>query len=140
VPGLWLIAIEPPVAPEEEEPVPDPAPCNLQRSPPQPVFAAVPCPPAIEPPVSYDISTGPFGVELLPVPEGVEPVPDPVPLRSTGLFWAEPLLAPVDLPPIAAAASQKPHRSRRGHSRRPTPRMWPTGNEGTLTKKSPPDR
>ena len=43
-------------------------------------------------------STGPFGAELPPVPEGVEPAPEPVPLNSTGPFGAELLLPLVDEP------------------------------------------
>lgn len=90
----WGPAIEPPVAPGEEEPFSVPAPYNNQRSPPQRVFVAVPCPPVVESPVSCDKSTGPFGSEeLLLVPEGDEPVADPVPL-SAGPSGADPLLVP----------------------------------------------
>jgi hypothetical protein len=50
----------------------------LVRLPPE----VLPCPPAFEPPVYCAESTRPFGLELPPVPEVVEPAPVPELLRS----------------------------------------------------------
>ena len=125
----WGPAIEPPVAPREEEPFSDPAPYNNQRSLPPaelPVFVPVPCVPAFEPPVYCDKSTGPFGSEeLLLVPEGDEPVadpvppnarpsggdrllvpaveelvPDPEPLKRAGPYGVDPLVLPAEGAPL----------------------------------------
>ena len=63
---------EPPLAPEEEIAAPNPAPYMSQRSLPLSVpllFVPLPCPPAFEPPVYCEESTGLFGSEVLPVPE-----------------------------------------------------------------------
>ena len=67
---------------EVVEPVPDPAPPRSTG----PFGAELPLPLLDEPVAKPEPvkSTGPFGVELLPAPEGVELVPDPVPLKSTG--------------------------------------------------------
>ena len=82
LPGLSLVEVEPPVAPDDDEPAPDPAPYNNQRLPPLPVLVPVPCPPGVEPPVYCEESTGQFGSELLPVPALDEPVPEPELLGS----------------------------------------------------------
>ena len=63
---------EPPLAPEAEEPAPNPAPYKSQRSLPLSVpllFVPLPCPPAFKPPLYREESTGLFGSEVLPVSE-----------------------------------------------------------------------
>jgi len=82
VPGLWLVAVEPSLATDEGEPFPDPAPYKNRRSPPLPVFVAVPCPLVFEPPLYCEESTGLFRSELLPAPELDEPAPEPELLGS----------------------------------------------------------
>ena len=60
------------LAPAEEEADPDPAPYESQRSLPLSVpllFVPLPCPPAFEPPLYREESTGLFGSEVLPVSE-----------------------------------------------------------------------
>ena len=94
---------EPPVAPEEEEVAPNPAPYKSQRSLPPaelPVFVPLPCPPAFEPPVYCDESTGLFGSGLLLVTEGDEPAADPVPLKRAGPYGVDPLVLPAEGAPL----------------------------------------
>ena len=93
---------QPSLAPDEGEPFPDPAPYKNQRSPPLPVFVAVPCPPVFEPPVYCEESTGLFRSELLPARELDEPAPEPELLGSAKPPELEPLL------PVGDETAPKP--------------------------------